>query len=202
VGPEQRGRERHERLLDAALELFARQGYANTSIGQLCAEARVTTRHFYQLFDSREAVLAALYQRIVDGLRAVMVEALIPPAASLDAQLIDAVHRIVHHYVADARLARIGVLEIVGVSPAMEHLRRSVFHELASAMETYTALLVKNGQLPEHNYHLICIAILGGVNELLCEWLTAPRPPDTRILIDEVTLLIRALLRGAAVVLD
>jgi hypothetical protein len=49
---------------------------------------------------------------------------------------------------------------------------------------------------------LICIAILGGVNELLCEWLTAPRPPDTRILIDEVTLLIRALLRGAAVVLD
>jgi AcrR family transcriptional regulator len=60
--------ERRERLLDAALELFSKQGYANTTIEALCAESKVTTRHFYQLFDGREALLLALYNQMIEEL--------------------------------------------------------------------------------------------------------------------------------------
>lgn len=70
VAAEQRAEERKARLLAAALELFARQGYARTTIEALCTEAKVTARHFYQLFDSREAILRALYDNIIANLRA------------------------------------------------------------------------------------------------------------------------------------
>ena len=69
IAPEQRALERKQRLLAAGLALFARQGYARTPIEQLCTEAKVTARHFYALFSSREALLTELYDRIISDLR-------------------------------------------------------------------------------------------------------------------------------------
>src|SRR5919198_3030469 len=57
--PGERRAERRRRLLDAGLELFGTVGYRGTSIERLCAQAGVTTRHFYQEFPGREALLAA-----------------------------------------------------------------------------------------------------------------------------------------------
>lgn len=196
----QRSDERRARLLEAALHLFAQQGYAKTPIEQLCAEARVTARHFYELFESREALLAALYGRIADELRAAMLAALAAPAATADVQIAAAVRAMIHHYLDDARRARIGVLEVVGVSPAMETRRRGVIHELAALVESHLGALAARGQLPLRNYHLASVAMVGGVNELLAEWLTVPSPPGIATLVDEISLLFRALVRGAALI--
>ena len=84
VAPEQRAEERRQRLLAAGLELFARQGYAHTPIEQLCAEAKVTTRHFYALFASREALLTALYDDIVNSLHSAVLAAILQPGQTLE----------------------------------------------------------------------------------------------------------------------
>src|SRR5690349_17857471 len=60
----QRRAERHERLMEAGLELFGSEGYAATSIERLCATASVSTRNFYEEFPGREALLIALHERI------------------------------------------------------------------------------------------------------------------------------------------
>ena len=124
VAAEQRAEERKARLLAAALELFARQGYARTTIEALCSEAKVTARHFYQLFDSREAILRALYDNIIADLRAGVLKAMSAPKLNLSEQIPLAVSAMVHHYLEDSRHARVGVLEVVGVSPQMEARRR------------------------------------------------------------------------------
>ncbi len=200
IGHAQRSDDRRARLLAAALQLFAQQGYAKTPIEQLCAEAKVTARHFYELFESREALLAALYSRIAEELRAAMLVALATPATTPDAQIAAAVRAMIHHYLDDARRARIGVLEVVGVSAAMEKRRRGVIHEIAALLESYLGALAAQGQLPRRNYHLASVAMVGGVNELLAEWLTVATPPSITTLTDEISLLFRALLRGAALV--
>jgi AcrR family transcriptional regulator len=51
-----------ERLLDAAAELFYREG-VGIGVEALCREAGVSKRSMYQLFDSKDAVLAASLQR-------------------------------------------------------------------------------------------------------------------------------------------
>ncbi len=62
--PEERRAERRERLLEAGLKLFGGEGYAATSIERLCAHARVTARHFYEEFPTREALLLAVFDRM------------------------------------------------------------------------------------------------------------------------------------------
>src|SRR5687768_3294454 len=62
-GAERRA-ERRERLLAAALDTFASQGFRAASIEQLCATAKVSTRGFYEEFDGKEAVLASLHDQL------------------------------------------------------------------------------------------------------------------------------------------
>lgn len=202
IAPEQRALERQQRLLATALELFARQGYARTPIEQLCAEAKVTTRHFYALFASREALLTELYDRIISNLRDAVLLALSAPEESLEAKLPLAVQALIRHYLADARVARVGVLESVGVSAAMETRRRAAIHGIASLIEHYIDALVARGELPAHDYHLVSVAIVGGINELLAEWLTVAAPPSIEHLSHEVTRILYALIRGSAVLPD
>jgi len=198
LSPEQRSLERKQRLLAAALELFAGQGYANTTIEQLCATSKVTARHFYALFANREALLTELYNTIVDDLRDAVAEAISAPELALSAKLELAVQALISQYLRDARRARIGVLESVGVSTAMEQRRRAAIHDIARVIESFLDALVMQGELPTHDYHLVSIAIVGGINELLADWLTRAVPPGIEHLGQEVTRILNALIRGSA----
>lgn len=50
-------------LLDAALDLFAEQGYGTTSIPDICARAGLTKGAFYSNFPNKEALFLALLDR-------------------------------------------------------------------------------------------------------------------------------------------
>ncbi len=50
-------------LLDAAMELFAEQGYGATSIPDICARAGLTKGAFYSNFSNKDALFLALLDR-------------------------------------------------------------------------------------------------------------------------------------------
>src|SRR5262249_58230882 len=58
--------ERREQILDCALTVFARKGFHETSIADICAPARIARGTLYQYFTDKREVLAALIDRIVD----------------------------------------------------------------------------------------------------------------------------------------
>ena len=60
--PERRSGGRRERLIDAALELSARQGYDATTADQIAAKAGVSDADFAAFFGSTEAVLMSIVE--------------------------------------------------------------------------------------------------------------------------------------------
>lgn len=52
-----------ERIERAAMELFARNGFGNTSISQIAAAAGVSKGLMYNYYESKEALLKAIVQR-------------------------------------------------------------------------------------------------------------------------------------------
>jgi AcrR family transcriptional regulator len=83
-----------QRVLDAAVELFARQGYDGTSVAQVIAQAGVAKGGFYHHFASKEALLYEVYgdliARQLHAMDAVMARGL-PPADALRALIADLV---------------------------------------------------------------------------------------------------------------
>lgn len=58
--------ETRKELLDAALELFGRQGYSGTSVQEITDRAGVTKGAFYHHFESKEDVLLVIHDEFVD----------------------------------------------------------------------------------------------------------------------------------------
>lgn len=61
---EARKAERHERLLQAAFDVFGQEGVRRTTMRLICAHARLTERYFYEHFNSLEEVFLALHRKV------------------------------------------------------------------------------------------------------------------------------------------
>lgn len=83
-----------QRVIGAAVELFADQGYDATSVAQVIARAGVAKGGFYHHFASKEALLYEVYGDLITRQLAAMDEILArdrPPAETLRALIVDLV---------------------------------------------------------------------------------------------------------------
>ena len=60
---EERKKQRRERLIEAAFDVFGREGYRNTTMRLICAQARLTERYFYEHFSTIDDVFVAVHRR-------------------------------------------------------------------------------------------------------------------------------------------
>src|SRR5438874_2789956 len=65
----EKGEETRERILDAALRLFRKRGFDETTMRDIAAEAGVAIGAAYHYFDSKEALVMAFYVRTADETR-------------------------------------------------------------------------------------------------------------------------------------
>ncbi|WP_420427150.1 TetR/AcrR family transcriptional regulator [Algiphilus sp.] len=164
--------ERRERLMQAATARIGEVGYQSTTIEKLCTEARVSTRHFYEHFATREALLSSLFDRITEQTRAVIMQALAEQADDAVERALNAVRAFVRYALSDPARARIAFVETVGVSPHMERRRRLAINDFVDVISNAAQHLAEQGVLPKRHYRLAAIALVGATNEMLVEWLS------------------------------
>jgi len=70
-----RAEETHQRILDVALEAFARQGYDATGVAEICERAGVTKGGFYHHFRTKQDVFLELLERWLKEIDAQMAAA-------------------------------------------------------------------------------------------------------------------------------
>lgn len=195
-GPEARRQERRLRLIQAAVEHFGTDGYAGTSIERLCADARVSTRGFYELFDSREALLRDVFDYIVDQARAKVLRDLERAPADPVELAKAGIRAFLAAYTSDPRAARIALVECVGVSAELERHRRESTRGFARIIEMQAEMLVAQDLLPRRSYRLTSLALAGAINELVVDRLHQERPPSTDEVAEELTTMFESLIRG------
>ncbi|WP_243639720.1 TetR/AcrR family transcriptional regulator [Streptacidiphilus pinicola] len=170
---EQRKALRRRQLLDSALELFAEQGYAATSIEQLCQHAFVGTKGFYETFDSREACYLALLAEITERTEALMNARLAEGAD--EPALVDA---FADALVGDPRIAQVAFGHGMAVSPALEHARRENRRWAAS----FVIRVWQSSGLataPAAHLRVAATGLVGGMFDLIADWLVTAEPTDT-----------------------
>ncbi|MFE2956098.1 TetR/AcrR family transcriptional regulator [Nocardia tengchongensis] len=182
---DERSAQRRRQLLTAATELFARQSYSGTSIEQICQQAFVGTKGFYDHFDSKEACYTALLEQISTGIQQRVAEVAADTAtADWPTRRATVLAAFVHAIADDPRLAKVTFGEAGGISPAVEAMRRS--------NRRWSAEFLKHQWLqadPTEEPRLLPLALatIGGMFELVADWLHhhddggAPESVDTLI---------------------
>lgn len=184
--PEERLADRRERLLDAALEHFGTRGYAATRIQDVCSAAGVTTRHFYEAFGDREALLRAVYDRAVEAHLAAVRASL--AAAGDDDRLRAGVAAALCAWADDKRAARVAFVEVVGVSPAVERHRRAVIERYAGFVAEELAAAAPGDRDLTWSARALVAATIG----VFEAWLAQEDPPPLDRLVDELAVLYAA----------
>ncbi|AHH21699.1 putative transcriptional regulator, TetR family [Nocardia nova SH22a] len=171
--------QRRAAILDTALEIFGTTGYAGTSVKQICRAARLTERYFYESFSDRENCLSALYSTLVDEMRTATIAAVAEASSDVDDQTRAGLSAFIGYLTEDPRRARVVLIEVVGVSPDMEERRHAVLRDFAEIVAT-TWAATRTEPLTTKQ-HSTAVALVGGVNHLLVDWLmsgSAESPAD------------------------
>jgi AcrR family transcriptional regulator len=135
VGSREERREgRKQRLAGAAMRLFAADGFNETSVDDIVAGARTSKSAFYEFWTSKEDCLRDLLEGQGGALIAEVFDF---SAAGLDHR--DRLRRGIAHFVrycaARAQLARVLLVESVGVNIEVEEARHRVLGRFAHIVE-------------------------------------------------------------------
>ena len=172
---EERDADRRERMRASALALFGDEGYAAVPIERLCSHAKVSTRHFYQLYESKEDVLLDVYDRISGAAVAAVAESIEATAgAPIADRLRDGVRAYLAPILAEPLLARIAFVEIVGVSPRVEQKRLALRASVVDLLEEEGRRAVERGEIDDRDFRFVGLAFSGAVNTVVLDWALAP----------------------------
>ena len=182
ISAEARAAERRQRLVDAAIELFGTQGFAATGVKQLCRQAGVTDRYFYESFDDRTELFRAAFEQVVGELLAAVGGAALAEVGSPERQARAAVEAFIETLTADPARARLLFLEAgsIGGDVARE-VRASTrrFAELvAGAARPHLP-----SETPDLRLTMAALSLIGAIGVVVLEWLDG----DLDATVDDIT---------------
>ncbi len=168
----QLGRER--RLMEAALALFADRGYHLTSVEDIVARARMSKSAFYELFDSKEHCFRELLAQ--EG--GALIHAVVSAAAGGEDHR-DRMRRGISAFVSacfkQSALARLILVESVGLSPSVEEVRHQLQGRFAHMVaEEIRLALLDDPFYRDHDPQVFGRAVVGAVSDAVGYFLTHP----------------------------
>lgn len=169
---EERREARRQRLASAAVDLFATVGFNQTSVDGIVARAKTSKSAFYEFWSSKEDCVRAL----LDEMGTLVVEAVFMAAAQ-GADHRDRIRRGIAEFVTECwthqALARVLLVESVGVSPAVEDARRRFQSRFAHLVEA--EVRQNAGDDPYYDGvdpEVFGRAVVGAVHEAVAHFLT------------------------------
>lgn len=184
-----------DRIIDAAIDVFARKGYHGAGVEDIVEASGTSKGAFYHYFAGKQAIFLTL----MDTLAAAVeqgVESAIATEQGAMAKVEAALRVVVETAAGQRALAKILLVEAVGLGPAFEEKRLEIHRRFASVIQRHLDRAIAEGDIPEQDTALAARAWFGAINEIISQWLLSGEEPLARSLPALRALLLRSI--GAA----
>jgi len=185
-----RSRQRVERILDAAAQLFADQGYDGATTEAIAERAGTSIGSVYQFFPNKPAIFNAIALRYLERVRALFARAVEPSAASTWYEIVE---RTIDAFAAFHR-EEAGFRAILlnwRVSADMVLVNDDMNRELAQRAEQVLAPFVP--ALPPARRALVATVVIETVSAMLILCARRPRAFEDAAIVETKTMLRRYL---------
>jgi AcrR family transcriptional regulator len=195
ISADERIAARRAKLLDAGLELFGTRGFGSTGVKDLCREAGVTDRYFYESFNDSRALFLAVFDRLTDQLFVDVATATAEAGGDPELQLRLAVGTFIQALADDPRKPRVLFAEAAAAGPeAAAHMRTTLrrFAGLVAA----TARQHVPPETPDEDVHLLALSLVGLLERAVTDRQDGALDIPVERLIDRCVALYASLLAG------
>jgi AcrR family transcriptional regulator len=160
--------ERRHSILTAAKEMFAINGYHNTSISDIIKRAGIARGTFYLYFKDKREIFDALFDQLLQKINGAVKRVVIsadqkPP---LD-QISDNLKRVFQLTLDDPELARILFRHAPGLDSITDQKIEDFYNKVSSMIESALSLGVQMGIINDGDFKLISVFIMGGIKEIM-----------------------------------
>jgi AcrR family transcriptional regulator len=183
-------REHRSRVLEGMAHAVSRKGYGETTIADIVGEASVSRRTFYEHFASKAECLIALYEASSRNALKVLREA-IDPQHAWPAQVESALKAYLDCMGQNPVLVRTLFVEILHLGAEGLEARRRVNQEIAG----FILKLVNEGPGEEAITRDMAMAIVGGINELVLEYIEQDKVGKLGQLVEPASRLVHLVTR-------
>ncbi len=182
--------EHRSRLLEGMAHAVAAKGYVDTTIADIVREASVSRRTFYEHFSTKSECLIALYEASSHNALKVLRDS-IDPAHEWQAQIGHALTAYLGCMAQNPVLMRTLFIEILGLGTEGLQARRRVNREIADFMLTVVNAKGSRQEGAPLTADM-AMAIVGGINELILQYIEQDRVAQLTELVEPGSLLVRA----------
>ena len=193
MGREQdRGKERRQRVLDAALDIFTRDGYGDTLVDEIARRSETSKGGVYFHFPSKEALFIALLDEM-GKLLIGRIERAIAAEADPIARGTAALHAVLQTFGGHRALARLLLVEALGAGHQFNLKMAELHQQFADLIRRQLADAVAQGLVPPLDLDIVSVAWFGAVNQVVTRWVLTGQPERLE---DAYPALRRLLLNG------
>src|SRR5256885_11729656 len=160
---------RRARLLDAALELYGTQGYLATGVKDVCRQARLTDRYFYESFANSCELFSAVFDRTTGELLALVAQRVAQVVPDPQAQARAAIETFVRTLADDPRKARLLFVETASAGADIERHVRATVRQFA-ALIAATARAHLPSDMPDVVIQMGAFSLVGAIAGVIVEW--------------------------------
>lgn len=170
---EERQKIRREKLIDAGLQTYGTLGFFSVTIKDICKEAKLTERYFYESFKRSEELFQAVYLELINDLQQRVVKSVTENLPSHE-KMIDAGLTTLFTFLKDdPRIARILFIDAVLV----HELHGKTIHESISLFDKtiseFLTLLLPQKPLNKSQTIFIASGLNGYVSQVAMRWVTS-----------------------------
>ncbi|MCU0491322.1 MAG: TetR/AcrR family transcriptional regulator [Chloroflexaceae bacterium] len=181
-----------ERILDAALDIFAARGYHDARMDDIVEEARTSKGSIYFHFPNKEQLFLALVDQFANLLERRVTEAIArQPGAGIE-RVRAALVTVLETFGKYRRPAKILLVQAVGLGSVFEKKRLDVTDRFAALIKIYLDEAVAVGDIPAVDTDVVAHAWMGAIYNVVIRWVLSGEPTTDRILGSLLPLLLRS----------
>lgn len=181
--------DRRRRLLDAGLELLGGPDEpTDLTVRAICVEAGISVRYFYESFPDKDALVAAVFDRVIADIAATTQAAV--AAARREEQNRAGIANLVRAIADDARVGRL-LFNAQLSHPVLARKRAELggVFALLSGEHVSTAYRLPQGEWVKAVAHFV----VGGVGQTISAWVSGDIKMTQPQLVDQLTRIVDAL---------
>ena len=168
---EQRQGERRTRLIEAGLQVYGTQGFFSVTVRDVCAEAKLTERYFYESFKNSEQLFKAIYMQLIEQQQQLVMSAVMKSAGLTHEQMIRAGLTVfLRGLQDDPRMARILFVDAVLVSELHGTTILDAVSRFDRMIQGFMMLMLPEAHQRRLSLSLVATGLNGYVTHIVSRW--------------------------------
>lgn len=181
-----------QRILDAAIDIFAQKGYHATRVDEIVEESKTSKGAVYFYFPSKQDIFLAIvdkFARLLEG----RLERVINQQTSGVDRVSAALQVCLETFEQYRSLAKVFLVQAAGLGVVFEDKQIEVHNRFARMIKTQLDQAVAEGDIPPIDTEVAAFVWMGAIYDLVIRWVRTGQPEPSRIFPTLRVMLLRSI---------